>query len=255
MPSTNNRSDCANRRGTGQPKGSVDSERAPKHDWSAGSKEPVWVSRRKCLISQPLQPSACACLLPTSARLSLPRAFAGLGSAETNEPLELHSTESSNAERMNWFNVSVDILQRPEFTAAEPAEVGIWLRMACYCAAQENGGIIRDCRHWTDRQWLIAAGVTKADVDTETKLWRWNAAGGITVLNYPTEKEREVQLKRKAGKATAKRRWGKRLAAQNNSSPDSSARSSPNAEEEVEGNGSTPHLYTVKSLAHPAPAA
>lgn len=112
---------------------------------------------------------------------------------------------------MNWLNVHTGILQRPEFTAAQPAEVGTWLKLACYCASQENGGLIADCRAWTDRQWLIAAGVTAADIAADSKLWRWSANNGLLIANYPQEKEREVQLKRRAGKATANRRWGKKL--------------------------------------------
>lgn len=138
---------------------------------------------------------------------------------------------------MQWLNVSVETLQRPDFTAAVPSEIGIWLRLACYCAHQENGGTIRDCRRWSDRQWLIAAGVTKGDVETPTKLWRHDKVGGVIVAFYPIEKEREVAAKRKAGKATARARWGKRFQPKNGSSPHSSATSCPDAEGEMEEEG------------------
>lgn len=122
---------------------------------------------------------------------------------------------------MQWVNVAVDILHRPEFTASEPAEIGIWLRLACYCAAQENGGVVRNCRTWTDRQWLIAAGVTMADLKTKTELWEWDKVGGLSIAHYPLEKEREVIAKRKAGQATAKRRWGRKLAGNRNHAKES----------------------------------
>lgn len=138
---------------------------------------------------------------------------------------------------MQWFNVPVDVLQRPEFSSALPSELGVWLRLSCYCATQENGGKIHDCSRWTDRQWLIAAGVTSGDVRESAKLWRWDKVGGLVVSHYPSEKEREVQAKRKAGKETAKRRWGKKMALLNGSSPHSSAISSADAEEEMEGKG------------------
>lgn len=140
---------------------------------------------------------------------------------------------------MHWLNVPVDVLQRPEFTAAIPAEVGVWLRLASYCAAQENGGIIHSSREWTDRQWLIAAGVTKADVDMPTRLWRWDRVNPhMHVAFYPREKEQEVAAKRKAGKATAARRWASKLA-KNGTHKDSSAISSADssADAEVEGKG------------------
>lgn len=138
---------------------------------------------------------------------------------------------------MHWLNVPVDILQRAEFSAAEPAEVGVWLRLAAYCAQQENGGVIRDCRLWTDRQWLVSAGVTAQDVKAQTRLWKWTVSGGLSVSNYPHQKEREVQIKRKAGKATANRRWANKSKGPNGSSSNSSATSSAGSSGDAEGEG------------------
>ncbi len=143
---------------------------------------------------------------------------------------------------MRWLNVSVEMLQKVEFTQAEPAEVGCWLRLACYCAAQENGGLIHDCRNWQDRQWMIATGLMRADLQRPAKLWEWTKNGGLRIVHYPVKKEREVAAKREAGFKTAGMRWGgkKRQKRTNknsslHSSPHSSAISSVDAEGETEG--------------------
>lgn len=149
---------------------------------------------------------------------------------------------------MTWLNINIPDLRRPAFTSCEPYELGVWLRLSCYCAGQENGGRIRDCKKWTDRQWLIACGVTAEDVDRKCALWAWSSTC-LTVALYPVAKEQEVAAKRAAGKATAKARWQRGIANKNpvirranghakhssaDSSATSSANSSPHAEEEME---------------------
>lgn len=110
---------------------------------------------------------------------------------------------------MNWLNFPTSAIQRAEMASAEPVEIGVWFRLSCYCALQENGGVIKNARKWVDRQWLVTAGVTLADVDMPTGLWSWNSHGSLTVALYPVAKEREVAAKRAAGNATAKMRWSR----------------------------------------------
>lgn len=140
---------------------------------------------------------------------------------------------------MNWFNVSIGGLQKPAFTSATVAELGTWLRLGCYCAEQENGGHILNCKEWTDRQWLIAAGLERNDVQAPSQLWRWDKVGGLYVNHYPEDQEREVKLKRKAGKDTAKRRWANKMNSAvprvKDSSATSSATSSANAKGKCNG--------------------
>lgn len=165
--------------------------------------------------------------------------------------------------RMNWLNIPIASLRKPEFTACGLADLGIWLRLSCYCAAQENGGRILNCKKWTDRQWLIACGVTAEDVSHECDLWVWQLQA-LMVANYPKDKEKEVAAKRAAGKATAKARWGRRIAklepperklngSSAHSSAISSADSSPHAEEEmeVEGKGKEVHTPRVIRIVRP----
>lgn len=148
---------------------------------------------------------------------------------------------------MTWLNINIPDLRKPAFTSCEPYELGVWLRLSCYCAGQENGGKIRDCRKWTDRQWLIACGVTADDVARQCALWSWSTTC-LTIALYPVAKEREVAAKRAAGKATAKARWGRQFVIKNppekrvngssaHRSVDSSAISSADTEEERNRNG------------------
>lgn len=106
---------------------------------------------------------------------------------------------------MNWLNIPIASLRKPEFTGSDMAEVGVWLRLTCYCCAQENGGRIRDSRRWTERQWLIACGVGLDDVNRKSSLWAWSSTC-LTVALYPTAKEREIVAKRAACKVTNERR-------------------------------------------------
>lgn len=143
----------------------------------------------------------------------------------------VHPSISFTIPDMNWFNIPIASLRKPEFTSCEPFDLGIWLRLSCYCAAQENGGIIRNSRAWTDRQWLIACGVMAEDVSRQCALWKWSSTCLIVAL-YPLAKEQEVAAKRAAGKATAKARWSRYAAKHppkqklNGSSADSPAISS-----------------------------
>lgn len=145
---------------------------------------------------------------------------------------------------MNWLNSEVAWRHRPEFTSSSPAEIGIWFLLSCYCAHQENGGVIRDCDTWTDRQWLIACGFSEGDVKVKSRLWTWKTTSLIVAM-YPVAREKEVAAKRAAGKATQKLKWQRALVQK--SPPESklssklssklngsSARSSPSTEGEVE---------------------
>lgn len=150
---------------------------------------------------------------------------------------------------MNYLNIFIPDMRKPEVTSCELSELGTWLRLSCYSAGQENGGTIKDCAKWTDRQWMIACGVSAEDVARKCSLWHWRSCNLIVAM-YPVEREREVAAKRAAGKATAKLRWPKvktrvypPYRARNGSSADSSAissvDSSAHAEGEVEGEGET----------------
>jgi hypothetical protein len=147
---------------------------------------------------------------------------------------------------MEWLNIKNSTLDKREFAAAENTERGTWLMLFRYCAGQENGGRIKNCRLWNERDWL-ALRVTKAEISRKTPLWTWEN-DDLVLWEYPKEKEREVKRKRHGGRLTALKRWGsnrshKRIAqllAQQQAEllPQHHAELMRNGKEE-EGNGST----------------
>jgi len=54
---------------------------------------------------------------------------------------------------MRWLNIEIANLRSPAFVGAEPVERATWLSLLAYCSDQENGGVIKGCREWKDRQW------------------------------------------------------------------------------------------------------
>ncbi len=109
---------------------------------------------------------------------------------------------------MEWFKFPTKTTGAPEYAHAKPAAKLAWLRVLCYCAQQENGGLIPDAAGWSDGQWIEVCGVRKRDVmDAEPLL---TAVGGhITVWGYPQESQFQKVAASEAGKAAATARWRK----------------------------------------------
>lgn len=120
---------------------------------------------------------------------------------------------------MEWLNLHTSTLDSPEFVGAEPRERSAWLCLLRFCIGQENGGVIKGCREWTDRRWQQLCRVTEEEVSAPSELWKWKGTN-LVVWAYPLTKENEIRIKREAGKAGAAIRWFK---------ADSSAKSSPNS--------------------------
>lgn len=109
---------------------------------------------------------------------------------------------------MNWLNVNVTKLRDDVFAGATPEELGIWLRLVAYCALMENGGGIIGCEPWTERQWQTTCGISKAEVDVKSRLWRFGGNEGVLwVYGYPKEQEAVLKAKRAGGKRGARKRW------------------------------------------------
>ncbi|MEO0797462.1 MAG: hypothetical protein AAFX93_20100 [Verrucomicrobiota bacterium] len=104
---------------------------------------------------------------------------------------------------MNWLNIETKTLRSEEYVSSEPTERAAWLSLTGWCAEQENGGVIKDCRNWKDRKWQQLCGVFKNEVDSAENLLVWKG-DDLCVLFYPVEKEAEIRAKRKAGKVGGK---------------------------------------------------
>lgn len=110
---------------------------------------------------------------------------------------------------MEWLNIHTSTIDSPEVGAAEPQDIGTWLKLLRYCAGQENGGRIRGAKEWPERLWLFGVKVTAADVQRECDLWTWQGAD-LLVEFYPKQKESEVRAKRKGGTKGAHSRWSEK---------------------------------------------
>jgi hypothetical protein len=105
---------------------------------------------------------------------------------------------------MNWLNIEIKTLTSNEFLGSEPVDRATWICLLRYCAQQENGGKIKDCKEWKNRQWMQLAGITCEEINRKTMLWKWEG-DSVTVWEYPTCKEKEIKAKRKAGRITGKK--------------------------------------------------
>ena len=99
---------------------------------------------------------------------------------------------------MNWINLKISVMNSEEPKGATSAELGTWLRLACYCAQQENGGLIKGARNWNTRQWMGIIGVTEEEIAASTPLWIWKA-DDLTIWNYPADHQERVERLRDIG--------------------------------------------------------
>ena len=99
---------------------------------------------------------------------------------------------------MNWINLKISVMNSEQPKGATSAELGTWLRLACYCAQQENGGTIKSARNWNTRQWMGIIGVTEEEINACTPLWTWEAAD-LTIWNYPADHQERVERLRDIG--------------------------------------------------------
>lgn len=118
---------------------------------------------------------------------------------------------------MRWLNIEIANLRSPAFVGAEPVERATWLSLLAYCCDQENGGVIKGCREWKDRQWQMTCGVLASEVVAEAQLWSWRGSD-LRIAYYPLVKEAEVQAKRdfasRGGRASGEARREAQLEAQ-----------------------------------------
>lgn len=131
---------------------------------------------------------------------------------------------------MHWLNLRVESLRSPEFVAAPPAGQAAWLKAVAYCVSQENGGMIRDARNWDERRWMSCIGATLAEIQSAPTILPFDGQD-LRCWGYPLDAESEVRAKRKAGRETARKRWGA------DSSATSSASSSAHAKRKGKGKG------------------
>jgi len=101
---------------------------------------------------------------------------------------------------MDWLNLHTSILDSPEVLGADPIDRATWLMLLRFCIGQENSGIIKNCKTWTDRKWQQIVRITQAETQAQTQLWQW-IGDDLHVTHYPIEKEAIIKGARHGGKA------------------------------------------------------
>ena len=113
---------------------------------------------------------------------------------------------------MNWINIKTSDLRSPEFIGSDPTARGTWVAVLGYCYEQENGGRIKGCNAWKDRQWQQVCGVTREEIDGAKSLMNWEGED-LQVWGYPAELENEIKVKREAGRKGGQARTQAKIAA------------------------------------------
>ena len=106
---------------------------------------------------------------------------------------------------MNWLNLQTSVIRSPEYVGCDPIQRATWLNLMIYCAEQENGGVIPDCKSWKDRRWQQTCGVTKSEADDDCDLWSFDGEN-LILWGYPVEKQEEIQRNRESGHRGGKAR-------------------------------------------------
>lgn len=125
---------------------------------------------------------------------------------------------------MNWLNIEVGTIRRPEYVGSDPEQRATWWNLMAYCAEQENGGVIIGGLNWKCRRWQQTCGVMRVEVEESCDLWSIDGEN-VVIWGYPSTKESEVKTKRESGSKGGKKRAENAKSKQIPSSASSSASS------------------------------
>ncbi len=142
---------------------------------------------------------------------------------------------------MNYVNTETAKLNSAPMNGATHEQLGVWVRLLAYCAAQENGGKIEGARDWTARQWITSTAVEMECVKAESPLWHFGARGVLVIVNYPLDQQNACQKQRESVRNANRKRW--KDYRRQKSSNDSSNESSESSGKERKGK-ETLHLTT-----------
>lgn len=101
---------------------------------------------------------------------------------------------------MEYLNISIiKTMQTPEFMDAGDEERGVWIALLGYCCTQENGGVIHNCRVWSDRIWLQSCGTSSERVNLVSGLYYF-VGDDLVVFGYPKNIQDQVISKRETSR-------------------------------------------------------
>ncbi len=111
---------------------------------------------------------------------------------------------------MEYSKVQHSFARTATFKGSDPASRGVWLSLHVYCGDQENGGVVRNCAAWTDRQWYAAIDASRAELEAAIAqgMARWDGTD-LHLNSYDTVGEDAYKVARAENSHRAKVRWAK----------------------------------------------
>lgn len=106
---------------------------------------------------------------------------------------------------MRYFRTECISVDGPEFSESEFGQIGAWVYLMNYCAAQENGGCIKGAKGRKDAFFDRSLKVSRTILEQESQLWTWTGED-LLVRFYSLEAEQSYQEKRESGKRGGKKK-------------------------------------------------
>jgi len=106
---------------------------------------------------------------------------------------------------MRYFITERVAVDGPEFSESSFEQIGAWVYLMSYCAAQENGGRIEGAKGRKDAFFDRSLKVSRTILEQESQLWTWTE-DYLLVHFYSLEAEQSYQNKRESGQRGGKKR-------------------------------------------------
>jgi hypothetical protein len=102
---------------------------------------------------------------------------------------------------MKSARIPINFWRKPPFATAGDSQIGAWLKLVAYCFEHENGGLIADCKGWSNSCWLACTGTDNETVKMVCiqGLASWEDKG-LRVTAYPIEDEAAYKKKVEGGR-------------------------------------------------------
>jgi hypothetical protein len=114
---------------------------------------------------------------------------------------------------VNYFSTQLSTLADPTFRRSDYKDRGIWVTLLAFCVLQENKGIIKGAKTWTEFEFEQVLGVRKECIDGTHHLWNFNQ-DDLVVWRYPDGDQAALEKQREANTLKARiKHLGLRIAA------------------------------------------
>jgi hypothetical protein len=106
---------------------------------------------------------------------------------------------------MRYFITERVDVDGPEFSESGFEQIGAWVYLMSYCAAQENGGRVEGAKGRRDAFFDRSLKVSRTILEQESQLWTWTEED-LLVHFYSLEAEQNYQKKRESGQRGGKKK-------------------------------------------------